>query len=193
VVVDLTADSANAPLSLEDVEELLAADARQLLRAPEAPRVLLSRLHASLRRDAEERKRLRTDVARMAEGYKMKSSPLAAAVESLGRLNPTEQGEVFTIAAVGLLESLRTQIAEARAVRQAAVHAQRRSRLVLSRLLEGGNLTPGDAAVVRSELELLDSTSVPELADPVVPAVVAPVRVAPAGSIADVPLGDLFA
>lgn len=148
---ELAAHLSGTPLETEAVEALLRADARELGRDAAGLRVLLLRIRATLAADAEALRTLRGDVARMSESYKVRSSPLAAAVEALDRLDPEDQAQVFTVLASSVLETLRTETARARDARLAATATTRRNALVLARLANDDALPPHLRELVLAE------------------------------------------
>lgn len=137
---DLRAAAAQTPLSVGEVEWLLAADVRALLREPVAARTLVQRMRATLAAHAGELRALRSDVTRMGEEHKMRTSPLTAAVLALGRLGVDDQRQVFSAYAEGLLDTLREQAQQARLTQLAAETSAVRVRLVLGQLLTDDTL-----------------------------------------------------
>lgn len=129
--VDLSEAAGGLPLSVADVRELQGADMRALAKDPALLRVLLSRVRATAAARDADVSQARRDVARALEGRRMAASPLAAAVEALGRLSLDDQRQVFDVAVADTLEQLRHLASQAQTERVAAAAAQRRAELVL--------------------------------------------------------------
>ena len=131
MAVDLSPAAARRALSVDEVDEVVAADVRTLFADDERARVFVSRLAATLQAHRERYRQLTADIARITHSRRGSEDPVRRAVDALSRLDEEQSGQVFSIAAGQLVAALRDQVAQARAARVAADSARVRAELVL--------------------------------------------------------------
>lgn len=133
---------ASVALQSEDVDTLLLTDGSFLAGSPRRVRHLLSRMRAAFSEHAEQLRSLHRDVDSMREAARVRSSPVANALEALSRLSLAEQEQVYSRRGRVLIDALNEARTQAAAARTAAASETNRARFVLSRLVESQQLPP---------------------------------------------------
>lgn len=147
-------------LRARDIEALLSGDLKDLSR-PAQMRALLERVAASLRSSEAESRQLHTDVSRIAATRKADMAPLAAAVNALSALSADEQAQVLDAWAMGLVDALHAEQAEARQHTLAAMSALARARLAVATIVDHEDTPQHVRLAAVAALEAMPDLTVP--------------------------------